>query len=353
MGIFRVALTGGPCGGKTTCQGKAEKEFGSQILSAPEVASVLLTNLFPSPGKDPAAQERWAHSFQESVLPTQLAMEDQFIEMAQRSASRLLLTDRGALDGAAYLGKGLDYFLNRFGLDLTTVHDRYDMVVHFETVAKSNPELYMKLKATNLARYENAEEAVQIDQALQEVWESHPNWVLIPSKLSVEEKTHKLLSLLNKYLGSEIERKFLIKKLPPNLDEGFEIKQGYFSTESEMRVRKYGNEYFITFKGKGSLERPECERTIPSWVFEDHWDSTYPRHVEKTRHKIPSRHYTMEIDVFKGFEDGPYFLEVEFSSTEEANNFSLPDEEWAHDAIDVTGEKKFTNKYIARYGLHV
>ena len=351
MGIIRVALTGGPCGGKTTCQTKVEKEFGSQILSAPEVASVLLTNLFPAPGNDPEAQERWMHSFQQSVLPTQLAMEDQFLEMAQRNAARLLLTDRGALDGAAYLGKGVDYFLERFGLELNDIHNRYDMVIHFETLAMSNPLLYEELKATNPARYENARDAICIDTALQEAWRDHPNWVLIPSESSIEEKTNRLIGILNQYLSSEIEKKYLLKTLPPNLGEGVIIKQGYFSTESEIRVRKYGEEHFITFKGEGGLERLECERSIPSWVFNAHWQTTHPHHVEKTRYKKPHGKHTLEFDVFKDHDQGPYFVEVEFTSSEEADKFSLPDEEWAIGAVDVTADKRYKNRSIALHGL--
>ena len=351
MSIIRVALTGGPCGGKTTCQTKVEKEFGSQIISAPEVASVLLTNLFPAPGNDPESIERWSHSFQQSVLPTQMAMEDQFLEMAQRNASRLLLTDRGALDGAAYLGKGLGYFLDRFNLSLEEIYSRYDMVIHFETLAMSDPDLYEKLKATNPARYENARDAIHIDTALQEVWRGHPNWVLIPAESSIAEKTNRLVGLLNKYLASEIEKKFLIWALPPNLGEGIEIKQGYFDTESEVRVRKYGKEHFITFKSDGDLERLECDRNIPSWVFDAHWESTTQFHINKTRHKRPYGKYTLEIDVFKGHEKGPYFMEVEFTSSEEADRFSLPDEEWAMGAVDVTADKRYKNRSIAMHGL--
>lgn len=57
----------------------------------------------------------------------------------------------------------------------------------------------------------------------------------------------------------EIERKYLIHKLPENLDTYpyKKIEQAYLCTEPVVRIRKQNQEYFLTYKGKGLLVREE------------------------------------------------------------------------------------------------
>ena len=57
----------------------------------------------------------------------------------------------------------------------------------------------------------------------------------------------------------EIERKFLIKNIPENLDSyAFHlIEQGYLCTDPVVRVRRQDDDYFLTYKGKGLLAREE------------------------------------------------------------------------------------------------
>lgn len=57
----------------------------------------------------------------------------------------------------------------------------------------------------------------------------------------------------------EIERKFLIKELPQNLDTYpcHIIEQGYLCTEPVMRIRRQDNDYIFTWKGSGMMSREE------------------------------------------------------------------------------------------------
>ena len=57
----------------------------------------------------------------------------------------------------------------------------------------------------------------------------------------------------------EIERKYLIDRLPENVTSypSHEIEQGYLCTEPVVRVRRDGDEYYLTYKGKGLLAREE------------------------------------------------------------------------------------------------
>ena len=60
-------------------------------------------------------------------------------------------------------------------------------------------------------------------------------------------------------MGKEIERKFLVKELPADLEEYefHELEQGYLNTAPVVRVRKEDETYYLTYKGKGFIEREE------------------------------------------------------------------------------------------------
>ena len=55
----------------------------------------------------------------------------------------------------------------------------------------------------------------------------------------------------------EIERKYLVKRLPENLSnfKKSEIKQAYISFSPTIRVRQSGNQFYLTCKGEGNLAR--------------------------------------------------------------------------------------------------
>ena len=59
----------------------------------------------------------------------------------------------------------------------------------------------------------------------------------------------------------EIERKYLIKEIPFSL-EAYpykKLEQGYISTSPVIRIRKADEQYILTVKSSGLLERQEFE----------------------------------------------------------------------------------------------
>ena len=57
----------------------------------------------------------------------------------------------------------------------------------------------------------------------------------------------------------EIERKFLLKCIPENL-ENYSchlIEQAYLCTEPVVRIRRQDEEYYMTYKGSGMMSREE------------------------------------------------------------------------------------------------
>lgn len=351
MSIIRVAITGGPAGGKTTVLNMISELYGKQVLTMPEVASILFNGGYPKPGADPKNNERWDDNFQDSVITVQRNMENEFIELSKGGPYKLVTFDRGLLDGCAYLGKGLEFFLKRFGLDEQDLYDRYDMVIHLESVAVSNPKLYAELKATNPARYENATQAASRDESIKEAWKKHPNRIIVSSVGGMDAVKKQVMALLDVYLNTEIERKFLLAKMPNIvLPEEAPINQGYLPLNTEVRVRNIGDEYYLTIKSQGGISRQECEVRINREAYEQLWDNdTKERRVNKTRYFIPHGEYTIELDRYHDHLDSLITLECEFKTLEEAEDFVLPD--WAGDAVEITEAVEYKNRALALKGI--
>ncbi len=150
----------------------------------------------------------------------------------------------------------------------------------------------------------------------------------------------------------EIERKFLVRSLPENLDQYpyEEISQGYIAIVedgTEVRLRKKGNRYFQTIKSGGGKIRTETEIEISEEQFNSLWQTTKDKRLEKIRYKIPYEGRTIELDVYRGSLDGLASTEVEFGSPEESDQFVPP--EWF--GKDVTDDRRYKNQNLALRGL--
>lgn len=149
----------------------------------------------------------------------------------------------------------------------------------------------------------------------------------------------------------EIERKFLVKRIPDlSQFKSHRIIQGYISTAldcSEVRVRQKENKFYQTIKGEGSLTRSEVEIEISKEQFDLLWAETEGQRIEKTRYDIPFNGNVIELDVYSGSLKGFILAEVEFESEAESALFTPPD--WF--GKEVTYEEKFRNKNLALNGL--
>ena len=146
----------------------------------------------------------------------------------------------------------------------------------------------------------------------------------------------------------EIERKFLVRKMPDNL-AGYPhamIDQGYLAIAPEgvqVRLRKAGGKHTLTYKrGRGDA-REEREVILTSEQFDVLWPGTEGQRLTKTRYDIPLGARTVEIDVYSGRHEGLVVAEVEFESEQAAREFEPPD--WLGD--DVTHDPRFSNQLLA------
>lgn len=148
---------------------------------------------------------------------------------------------------------------------------------------------------------------------------------------------------------SEIERKWRLRFIPGELHgHSSLIEQGYLiSGETELRLRKNENDFLITVKGDGDLERPEWNSRAPSWVFDALWPNV-THSIRKLRMSVGHLGYKhlLQIDTYLDFLDGLFILECEFKSIEEAEAFEVPS--WATGAMEVTYDPRYKNKNLAQ-----
>lgn len=145
----------------------------------------------------------------------------------------------------------------------------------------------------------------------------------------------------------EIERKYLIHKLPENLSqyEKREIEQGYLCTEPVVRIRRSNEKYTLTYKGRGLLMREEYNLPLTQESFEHLRPKIDGILISKTRYLIPlTEQLTIELDVFSGELEGLLLAEVEFETEEDANRFVPP--EWFGE--DVTFSTEYHNSTLSQ-----
>ena len=145
----------------------------------------------------------------------------------------------------------------------------------------------------------------------------------------------------------EIERKYLIKTLPENLDSYpcKHIEQGYLNTDPVVRIRRSDDTYTLTYKGKGLMVREEYNLPLNAESFEHLKEKIDGRLIKKCRYLIPlDDTHTIELDVFKGDLAPLQLAEVEFATEEEANTFLPPT--WFGE--DVTFSNKYHNSTLSQ-----
>ena len=144
----------------------------------------------------------------------------------------------------------------------------------------------------------------------------------------------------------EIERKFLLKELPCELEKYpvRHLEQGYLCTGPVIRIRKDDHKYELTYKAKGMMVREEYNLPLTKEAYEQLKGKIDGRLITKKRYMIPFGKYTIELDVFEGDLAPLTLAEVEFSSEEEAELFTAPD--WF--AEDVTFSTLYHNSFLSQ-----
>ena len=182
--VSRIVLTGGPGGGKTTAADLFRREIGDSVVVVPESATTLFAGGFPRVRHDDVQR-----ATQRAIFEVQKSSEEIQLDLYPH---RVLLCDRGTVDGAAYWPEGPDDFFAEMGTDHAAELLRYDVVLFFETAAVGNIEF----EGGNRYRTEDNREAVELDLRLRELWSIHPRFHLIEHRSSFLAKITTALEIL-------------------------------------------------------------------------------------------------------------------------------------------------------------
>ena len=150
----------------------------------------------------------------------------------------------------------------------------------------------------------------------------------------------------------EIERKFLVAKLPGDFEStaSKKLEQGYVSIEpdgTEVRLRSTADRFLQTVKRGRGLERVELEIELTRDQFSRLWPATDGRRIAKKRHVIAHGEHRIEVDVFEGALTGLVVAEVEFTSREQSAAFEPP----AWFGEEVTEDDRYKNRRLAVDGV--
>lgn len=148
--------------------------------------------------------------------------------------------------------------------------------------------------------------------------------------------------------GREIERKFLVRKLPHPLANfpHRQIEQGYLAISSggtQVRLRRSADSHTLTYKRGAGTAREEREIDLTHEQFEQLWPGTDGKRLIKTRCEIPLGALTVEIDIYSGRHTGIIVAEVEFDDEATARDFQPPP--WLGD--DVSHDPRYSNQLLA------
>ena len=119
-----------------------------------------------------------------------------------------------------------------------------------------------------------------------------------------------------------------------------------------MRVRNYNNgeSYEFTIKDnltKDGLVRDEYNLEIDKEKYENLLKKREGVTIHKTRYQFYADGQLIAIDIFHDDLDGLAYMEIEFPSKEESDNFKDPD--WV--IKDVTDDVNYKNGHLARFGI--
>ncbi len=186
MGKIKIAVTGGPSGGKTTLIETLKKEFGKEITVVPEAASILYGGGFP---RKKSTFSRIAT--QRAIYFTQRELEAVAVEEA---ANSMIVFDRGSLDSIAYWPNDEDDFFKNISSDKISELARYDWVIHLDTAASENYD------SSNPIRTETHVEALLLNEKIKLAWNGHPRRVVINSNGDFLAKITKSIQVIKSIL---------------------------------------------------------------------------------------------------------------------------------------------------------
>ena len=188
----RIVLTGGPGAGKTTVAAAladapalaAWREGVGGVTLVAEAATQVYGRRNTRWDRLDLAGRR---EVQREIYRFQRAQEDAAAARACDAGHRVLLLDRGTLDGAAYWPEGPADYWREMSTSEADELARYDAVVLLESAAALGNHLYDG-DASNAVRFEDAAGALASGRLLASLWADHPRRRLVAAAEHLADK---------------------------------------------------------------------------------------------------------------------------------------------------------------------
>jgi nicotinamide riboside kinase len=177
MKNIKVAVTGGPSGGKTTLIEALKKEFNPRIKIVPEAASIIYKGGFPRV----KSYEGFFHG-QKAIYAVQKELEELRCKLYPEA---LMVCDRGSLDALAYWPDTPEHFFKEMNTSYLQEVSRYDWVIHLDTATEPDYD------TTNEVRNESFNEALSLNDKIKSSWAGHPQRIVISSEQDFFSKMKK------------------------------------------------------------------------------------------------------------------------------------------------------------------
>ena len=356
MIIKKIAVTGGPCAGKSTALSWVQNAFnekGYTVLFVSEAATELMLG-----GIRPTN----APGFQKHLMNLQIFKEDLYRQAAEDIGKDkvLIICDRGRLDCKAYMtDEQFNDLAKELGGSEIEYRDNYDAVFHLVTAAKGAEEYYTL--SNNDARTETTEEARILDDKTLLAWNGHPHLRVIDNSTGLKEKMDRLIDEISRFLGEplpmKMERKFLIRKPDIEKINGFhnvkkvEIEQTYtkISDNEEIRIRRRGVDgdyiyYMAKMEKLAPNKRVEIEKRLSKHEYDNMLlGSDESAKISKDRYYVMYDDRNYEIDIYPFMKDEA-IMEIKVNSENE--EVKIP--EGIEVIKEITGDKEYMSASLAK-----
>lgn len=181
---IKIAVTGGPSGGKTTLIEALQKDLGLKVAVVPEAASILYRGGFPRKPTDVGRKHA-----QRAICYTQRELEDL---ASDEGRAPILVCDRGSLDSIAYWPDTADDFFSSMDTTRPQELERYQWVLHLDTADVA------AFDTSNPIRTESHVEAIILNTKIKAAWDGHPQRIVIGHEADFLAKISKAKSVVQK-----------------------------------------------------------------------------------------------------------------------------------------------------------
>lgn len=301
--MYKIVLTGGPCGGKTTSMARLApylRERGFEVMTCPEAFSLLVGNGMPFDYLQ--AVEGMDTVVQDTVLDTQIAMEDGFERVLRaRGRPAVLLCDRGLMDGSAYMDPAAwDRLVARRGVRCASAlrEGRYNAVFHLVTAAEGAERFYTL--ENNAARTEAPELARELDNMTRNAWVGHPHLKIFDNSTDFERKLQRIVEETARLIGlpTQIQRdttKFVLQREPDLESFPEDVRVRVFDVEKvyinmlETSNEQFSEEYSFIRKRTSVNREGQAVGSVYGWTCVQ---KTHEGQIIEKKRIITQREYT-------------------------------------------------------------